>query len=99
MKPLDTALIETLAKEHEVLITIEEGSIGGFASRVLDYLIRNDLTRPNLKIRPMTLPDSFQDQASPYDMYEEAQLNANHIEATALAALGEEVLSEESKTA
>ena len=98
-KPLDTALIETLAKEHEVLITIEEGSIGGFASRVLDYLIRNDLTRPNLKIRPMTLPDSFQDQASPYDMYEEAQLNANHIEATALAALGEEVLSEESKTA
>ena len=98
-KPLDTALIETLAKEHEVLITIEEGSIGGFASRVLDYLIRNDLTRPNLKIRPMTLPDRFQDQASPYDMYEEAQLNANHIEATALAALGEEVLSEESKTA
>ena len=98
-KPLDTALIETLAKENEVLITIEEGSIGGFASRVLDYLIRNDLTRPNLKIRPMTLLDSFQDQASPYDMYEEAQLNANHIEATALAALGEEVLSEESKTA
>ena len=98
-KPLDTPLIETLAKEHEVLITIEEGSIGGFASRVLDYLIRNDLTRPNLKIRPMTLPDRFQDQASPYDMYEEAQLNANHIEATALAALGEEVLSEESKTA
>ena len=98
-KPLDTELVERLAREHEVLITIEEGSIGGFASRVLDHLIRNDLIRPSLKIRPMTLPDKFQDQASPYDMYEEAQLNAKHIEATALAALGEEVLTEQSKRA
>ena len=98
-KPLDTELVERLAREHEVLITIEEGSIGGFASRVLDHLIRNDLIPPSLKIRPMTLPDKFQDQASPYDMYEEAQLNAKHIEATALAALGEEVLTEQSKRA
>ena len=47
----------------------------------------------------MTLPDKFQDQASPYDMYEEARLNAKHIEATALAALGEEVMTEQSKRA
>ena len=98
-KPLDTKLVEKLAKEHEVLITIEEGSMGGFASRVLDHLIRNDLIRPTLKVRPMTLPDKFQDQASPYDMYDEAQLNAEHIEATALAALGEEVMTEQSKRA
>lgn len=98
-KPLDTELLERLAREHEVLITIEEGSIGGFASRVLDHLIRNDLIRPSLKVRPMTLPDKFQDQASPYDMYEEAQLNAKHIEATALAALGEEISTEQSKRA
>ena len=98
-KPLDTELVERLAREHEVLITIEEGSIGGFASRVFDHLIRNDLIPPSLKIRPMTLPDKFQDQASPYDMYEEAQLNAKHIEATALAALGEEILTEQSKRA
>ena len=98
-KPLDTKLVEKLAKEHEVLITIEEGSMGGFASRVLDHLIRNDLIRPTLKVRPMTLPDKFQDQASPYDMYDEAQLNAEHIEATALAALGEEVITEQSKRA
>ncbi|MEE2933223.1 MAG: 1-deoxy-D-xylulose-5-phosphate synthase [Pseudomonadota bacterium] len=98
-KPLDTELLERLAREHEVLITIEEGSIGGFASRVLDHLVRNDLIRPSLKVRPMTLPDKFQDQASPYDMYEEAQLNAKHIEATALAALGEEILTEQSKRA
>ncbi len=98
-KPLDTKLVERLAREHEVLITIEEGSIGGFASRVVDHLIRNDLIRPSLKVRPMTLPDKFQDQASPYDMYEEARLNAKHIEATALAALGEEVMTEQSKRA
>jgi len=98
-KPLDTELVENLAREHEVLITIEEGSIGGFASRVVDHLIRNDLIRPSLKVRPMTLPDKFQDQASPYDMYEEARLNAKHIEATALAALGEEVMTEQSKRA
>jgi 1-deoxy-D-xylulose-5-phosphate synthase len=98
-KPLDTDLVERLVKEHEVLITIEEGASGGFATRVMDHLIRHDLITPNLKIRPMTLPDRFQDQASPYDMYEEAGLNARHITATALLALGEEVALEESKRA
>ncbi|HAA92837.1 MAG TPA: 1-deoxy-D-xylulose-5-phosphate synthase, partial [Rhodospirillaceae bacterium] len=98
-KPMDTDLVERLAKEHEVLLTIEEGAIGGFATRVMDHLIRNDLIPAGLKIRPMTLPDKFQDQASPYDMYEEAELNARHITATALAALGEEVVPEESQRA
>jgi 1-deoxy-D-xylulose-5-phosphate synthase len=98
-KPLDTDLVERLAKEHEVLITVEEGAAGGFGTRVMDHLIRHDLVTANLKIRPMTLPDRFQDQASPYDMYEEAGLNARHITATALLALGEEVALEEVKRA
>jgi 1-deoxy-D-xylulose-5-phosphate synthase len=98
-KPLDTDLVERLAKEHEVLITVEEGAAGGFGMRVMDHLIRHDLVTAKLKIRPMTLPDRFQDQASPYDMYEEAGLNARHITATALLALGEEVALEEVKRA
>ena len=98
-KPLDTELVEQLAKEHEVLITIEEGSIGGFAARVMDHLIRHDKIIPGLKIRPMTLPDKFQNQASPFDMYDEAQLNARHISATALEALGINSVLEESKSA
>ncbi|MBO43783.1 MAG: 1-deoxy-D-xylulose-5-phosphate synthase [Rhodospirillaceae bacterium] len=98
-KPLDTDLVERLAKEHEVLITIEEGSIGGFAARVMDHLIRHDKIVPGLKIRPMTLPDKFQNQASPFDMYDEAELNARHITATALEALGINAVLEESKSA
>ena len=98
-KPLDTDLVERLAKEHEVLITIEEGSIGGFAARVMDHLIRNDKIVPGLKIRPMTLPDKFQNQASPFDMYSEAKLNAPDITATALEALGINAALEESKSA
>ena len=98
-KPLDTELVEQLAKEHEVLITIEEGSIGGVAARVMDHLIRHDKIIPGLKIRPMTLPDKFQNQASPFDMYDEAQLNARHISATALEALGINSVLEESKSA
>ena len=98
-KPLDTDLVERLAKEHEVLITIEEGSIGGFAARVMDHLIRHDKIVPGLKIRPMTLPDKFQNQASPFDMYDEAELNARHITATALEALGINSVLEESKSA
>ena len=98
-KPLDTDLVERLAKEHEVLITIEEGSIGGFAARVMDHLIRNDKIVPGLKIRPMTLPDKFQNQASPFDMYSEAKLNAPDITTTALEALGINADLEESKSA
>ena len=88
-KPLDTKLVELLAREHEVLITLEEGAIGGFATQVLDHLARNDLISNGLKVRPMFLPDRFQDQAKPQEMYEDAGLCASHIVVTALSALGE----------
>ena len=87
-KPLDTDLIRRLAREHEVLITIEEGSVGGFASQVLQYLATNGLLDHGLKVRPMTLPDRFIDHAAPAKQYEQAGLNAPAIVATAIAALG-----------
>ncbi len=89
-KPLDTELIRRLAREHEVLITIEEGSIGGFASQVLQYLASNGLLDHGLKVRPMILPDRFIDHAAPARQYEQAGLNAPAIVATALAALGQQ---------
>ncbi len=88
-KPLDTDLIRRLAREHEVLITIEEGSVGGFSSFVLQYLATAGLLDQGLKVRPMVLPDRFIDHASPAKQYEWAGLNAPQIVATALAALGQ----------
>ncbi len=93
-KPLDTKLVETLAREHEVLITIEEASIGGFATQVLNHLVKNDLITDGLKIRPMFLPDRFQEQAKPVEMYEDAGLNAHQITEMALSALGEQTLDQ-----
>ena len=87
-KPLDTDLVKRLAKEHEVLITIEEGSVGGFASHVLQYLALAGLLDNGLKIRPMTLPDTFIEHDNPVKQYDEARLNAKHIVHQALAALG-----------
>ncbi|KAA0679200.1 1-deoxy-D-xylulose-5-phosphate synthase [Roseomonas genomospecies 6] len=92
-KPLDEELVRRLALEHEVLITIEEGSVGGFGSFVLQYLAMAGLLDGNLlggglKIRPMVLPDRFLDHDSPAKQYEEAGLAARHIVATALGALG-----------
>ena len=87
-KPLDTDLVRRLAREHEVLITIEEGSVGGFASQVLQYLASSGLLDRGLKVRPMILPDRFIDHAAPAKQYEQAGLNAPAIVATALAALG-----------
>ncbi len=87
-KPLDEDLIRRLAAEHEVLITIEEGSIGGFGSHVLQFLAVNGLLENGLKVRPMVLPDFFIDQDTVYNMYNVAGLNAPHIVATALGALG-----------
>ena len=89
-KPLDTDLIRRLAREHEVLITIEEGSVGGFASHVLQDLAMSGLLDHGLKVRPMVLPDRFLDHASPAKQYAEAGLDAPHIVAIALAALGVE---------
>jgi 1-deoxy-D-xylulose-5-phosphate synthase len=93
-KPLDTDLVERLAREHEVLITLEEGSIGGFATQVLDHLVRNDLITDGLKVRPMFLPDRFQDQAKPNELYEDAGLDAHGIVTMALNALGAESIEQ-----
>jgi 1-deoxy-D-xylulose-5-phosphate synthase len=89
-KPLDEDLIKRLAREHEVLITIEEGAVGGFASHVLQFLALNGLLDRGLKVRPMVLPDRFIDQDTPEKMYEAAGLDANGIVAMALGALGRE---------
>lgn len=89
-KPLDTDLIRRLVQNHEVLITIEEGAIGGFASHVLQFLALEGLLDKGLKIRPLTLPDRFQDQDTPERMYEAAGLDAKSIVARALSALGRE---------
>jgi len=88
-KPLDTDLVRRLAREHEVLITIEEGAVGGFASHVLQHLASAGMLDHGLKVRPMVLPDRFIDHASPARQYAEAGLDAPHIVATALTALGQ----------
>jgi 1-deoxy-D-xylulose-5-phosphate synthase len=87
-KPLDTDLIRRLAKEHEVLITIEEGASGGFGAHVMHFLAHDGLLDRGLKIRPMTLPDIFQDHDSPEKMYAQAGLDADGILRTVLQALG-----------
>jgi len=89
-KPLDEDLITRLAKEHEVLITIEEGSVGGFAAHVMQFLANSGAFDQGLKIRAMTLPDIFIDQDSPEVQYALAGLKRTDIVATALRALGEE---------
>jgi 1-deoxy-D-xylulose-5-phosphate synthase len=87
-KPLDTDLIGRLAREHEVLVTIEEGSVCGFGSLVLQHLAASGALDRGLKIRPMVLPDAFLDHDAPFAQYETAGLNASSIVATAMAALG-----------
>ncbi|SDL74190.1 1-deoxy-D-xylulose-5-phosphate synthase [Maricaulis salignorans] len=87
-KPLDEDLILRLAREHEVLVTIEEGARGGFGAFVLQLLAERGALDHGLKIRTMTLPDVFQDHDAPFKMYDTAGLNARHIAATALEALG-----------
>jgi 1-deoxy-D-xylulose-5-phosphate synthase len=87
-KPLDSDLVRRLAREHEVLITIEEGSIGGFATHVLNDLAHAGLLESGIKVRPMFLPDTFIDHDSPQKQYDVAGLNARHIVQQALRALG-----------
>jgi 1-deoxy-D-xylulose-5-phosphate synthase len=87
-KPLDHDLIRQLVRHHEVLITIEEGSRGGFGAFVLHFLSDQGLTDTGLKVRTMTLPDIYQDHDTPAKMYDEARLNAPHIVETAMRALG-----------
>ena len=91
-KPLDREMILTLAREHESLITIEEGAVGGFGSHVAQLLSEEGVFDAGLKFRSMVLPDIFIDQASPSDMYETAGLSARHIEEKVLSVLGVEVI-------
>ena len=93
MKPLDRELIARLAKEHEVLITIEEGSVGGFGSHVLHELAASGALDRGLKVRTMVLPDAFIDHDAPARMYEKAGLSASGIVTTALTALGRDALA------
>ena len=88
VKPLDQDLVRRLAREHEVLITIEEGAVGGFAAAVFQFLAMEGLLDNGLKVRPMILPDRFILHDKPELQYEDAGLNARHIVATALTALG-----------
>jgi len=90
-KPLDEDLIARLMREHEVVITLEEGAIGGLGAHVLTYASDEGLTDPDsfggLKVRTMRLPDTFQDHDSPDKQYDEAGLNAPQIVDTVLKAL------------
>ena len=87
-KPLDRDLIIGLARDHEALITIEEGAVGGFGSHVAQLLSDEGVFDAGLKFRSMVLPDIFIDQASPKEMYDIAAMNAEHIEAKVMAVLG-----------
>jgi 1-deoxy-D-xylulose-5-phosphate synthase len=87
-KPLDRDLILRLSKDHEVLLTIEEGAVGGFGSHVAQLLAEEGVFDMGLKFRSMGLPDTFIDHASPEEMYKEAKLSAHDIQAKILNALG-----------
>ncbi|MFN3548366.1 MAG: 1-deoxy-D-xylulose-5-phosphate synthase [Mesorhizobium sp.] len=87
-KPLDTDLVARLSREHEVLVTVEEGSIGGFGTQVLHHLAQAGLLETGARVRPLVLPDAFTDQARPERMYELAGLDASGIVRTVFSALG-----------
>jgi len=90
-KPIDTALLEQLARHHDVLITVEEASIGGFSAQVAQHLAMNGLLDGGLRFRPMVLPDRFIDHMSPAAQIIDARLDAKSIVRTVLDALGRDV--------
>ncbi|MBX9464494.1 MAG: 1-deoxy-D-xylulose-5-phosphate synthase [Aquamicrobium sp.] len=90
-KPLDADLVRRLAREHEVLITVEEGAIGGFATHVLHQLAHEGLLESGLKVRPLILPDAFVDHAKPEKMYADAGLDTAGIVRAVFGALGRSV--------
>jgi 1-deoxy-D-xylulose-5-phosphate synthase len=90
-KPLDTDLVLRLAREHEVLITVEEGAIGGFAAHVMQTLAEHGALDRGLKVRSMVLPDVFIDQDSPAAMYANAGLDAKGIVTKVFEALGKDI--------
>jgi 1-deoxy-D-xylulose-5-phosphate synthase len=87
-KPLDQDLVRRLAREHEVLVTVEEGAIGGFATQVMQFMAQEGLLDNGLRFRPLTLPDIFIDHDKPAVQIEMAGLDAPHIVASVLEALG-----------
>ena len=91
-KPLDENLIWQLATTHEAIITIEEGSIGGFGSHVVDFLSKKGLMDTGLKFRSMTLPDIFIDQDTPDNMYKFANLDCYSIEEKVLDVLNSNIV-------
>ena len=93
-KPLDRDLILGLARDHEAVITIEEGAIGGFGSHVAQLLADEGVFDKGLRFRSMVLPDTFIDQASPEAMYAVAGMNAPQIEAKVLEVLGVAMMNE-----
>ncbi len=95
-KPLDENTIWQLARDHEIIISIEEGSIGGFGSHISQYLFDNNLIDNNLKFRSMILPDRFIDHDKPEQMYKYAGLDANSIETKILNTLNSKVVIKKS---
>ncbi len=89
-KPLDEALVRRLLTTHEVVVTIEEGAIGGFGAHVMQFAVNAGLLDGGVKLRVLTLPDTFIDHDAPLRQYDEAHLNAPHIISTIMAALGRE---------
>jgi 1-deoxy-D-xylulose-5-phosphate synthase len=98
-KPLDVDLLTHLAREHEVLVTIEEGAIGGFGTYVLQALAEQGLLDQGLRVRCMILPDQFIDQDTPAAMYAQAGLDARAIVAKVFEALGKDIHAETVKLA
>jgi len=94
-KPFDHDLVHRLAREHEVLITVEEGSIGGFGTQVLHHLAATGALDKGLKVRPLFMPDRFLDHDSPAGQVAAAGLDAKAIVTTALCALGQDSAAEE----
>jgi len=88
-KPLDADLIRRLAQNHEVLILLEEGASGGFAAQVLEHMARNGLLEHGLKVRPLTMPDSFVDHAAPEKMIHRAGLDKAGIVDAVFRTLGD----------
>lgn len=98
-KPLDQEMIVKLAKDHEVLVTVEEGSVGGFGSHVMQLLSSEGLLESGLKVRSMVLPDIFIDQDKPDAMYAQAGLDADGIVKTVFCALGRDQVAESGERA
>jgi 1-deoxy-D-xylulose-5-phosphate synthase len=99
LKPLDEELVLKLARDHEILITIEEGSVGGFGSHVMQFVSDNGLLDGGLRMRTMVLPDVFLDHDSPNAMYARAGLDAKGIVAKVFETLGKDFKTESVKLA